>query len=157
MKLTDYAPRAGYMDTVLTGTGLIGVEVGCDVGAHAEALLTFTGTKFLYLIDTFENPWCEGYCCGRLARWQHKIKVIKNTSEAQAVHYKEQVFDYVYIDILHDEGTVAESLTGWWPTLKKGGVMGYRNYSSCKTAIDKFIVGKKFFISEYHNEIVIWK
>lgn len=157
MKLTDYAPRAAFLDTKLTGFDLIGVEVGCDVGAHAEALLLFTNTRYLYLIDTFDNPWCEGYCFGRLAGFNHKVKIIKNTSESQAAHYKAGIFDYVYIDIEHDEASVTGSLNDWWPTLKSGGIMGYRNYSSCKGAIDKFVHGKRYEISEYHNEIVIWK
>lgn len=157
MKITDYSPRAAFMDAHLKGFNLVGVEVGCDVGAHAEALLIYTNTAFLYLIDLFENEWCEGYCTGRLARWQHKVKVIKNTSESQSAHYTGKLFDYVYIDILHDEKTVSVSLSDWWPLIKAGGLMGYRNYSACKTAIDKFVVGKKYLISEYHNEIVIWK
>lgn len=156
MKETDFAPRASFLITKLKKRHLVGIEVGCDVGAHAEALLTYTDTIHLTLIDLFENPWCEGYCFGRLARWRHKVTIKKSTSHQES-QKTSGPFDYIYIDILHDEQSVANSLNDWWPHLAKGGILGYRNYSACKESIDRFVSDKEFEISQYHNEIVIWK
>lgn len=155
MKVTDYCPRAAFMDTKLTGNDLIGIEVGCDVGAHAEALLTYSNIKTLTVVDLWQNEWCEGYCKGRLSRFGN-VTFVKGTSHNASTKFDTQ-FDFIYIDISHDSETVKESLNDWWPLLKVGGVMGYRNYTTCKKEIDKFIVDKKHEISSYHNEIVIWK
>ena len=94
---------------------------------------------------------------GRLSRWSNRVVAMKTTSTSAAAHFKASSFDFVYIDIEHDINTVAESLTDWWQTIKPGGLMGYRNYSSCKIAIDKWLQGKKNEIDSYHNEIVIYK
>lgn len=155
MKVTDYCPRAAFMDTKLTGNDLIGIEVGCDVGAHAEALLTYSNIKTLTVVDLWQNEWCEGYCKGRLSRFGN-VTFVKGTSHNASTKFDTQ-FDFIYIDISHDSETVKESLNDWWPLLKVGGVMGYRNYTTCKKEIDKFIADKKHEISSYHNEIVIWK
>lgn len=169
MKLTDHAPRAAFMDTFLSPDAT-GIEVGCDCGAHAQALLEYAHVKFLHVIDLFENPWCEGYCTGRLSRWSNRVKVHKGSSHDIACTFNPQVplqkgshtepamqVDFIYIDILHDPITVRESLTDWWPLLKPGGILGYRNYTSCKVGIEPFLAGKRFQIDGYCNEIVIFK
>lgn len=153
MKVTDYCPRAAFMDTFINGG--IGIEVGCDVGAHAEALLVYKNIAHLIIVDLWQNEWCEGYCKGRLSKFNN-VTFVKGTSHNAASKFNTQ-FDFIYIDIAHDDTTVKESLIDWWPLLKVGGVMGYRNYTTCKKEIDKFILDKKYEISSYHNEIVIWK
>lgn len=155
MKVTDYCPRAAFMDTKLKGNDLVGIEVGCDVGAHAEALLVYKAIAHLIIVDLWQNEWCEGYCKGRLSKFNN-VTSVKGTSHNASTKFDTQ-FDFIYIDIAHDDITVKESLNDWWPLLKVGGVMGYRNYTTCKKEIDKFIVDKKHEISSYHNEIVIWK
>lgn len=157
MKSTDYAPRSAYFDTTINGYDLIGIEVGCDVGSHAEALMTYTNTKHLYLVDIWQKEFAEGYCKGRMAKFQHKVTFIAGTSKYAAKMFVGGFFDYVYIDITHDAVTVEQSLNDWWSKLKSGGVLGHRNYSTCKILIDKFIVDKKFAVDSYHNEIVIFK
>ena len=152
MKVTDYCPRAAFMDTFIKGG--IGIEVGCDVGAHAEALLVYKNIAHLTVVDLWENEWCEGYCKGRLSKFGN-VLFLKNSSHGASK--VGGIYDFIYIDISHDSETVKESLKDWWPLLKVGGVMGYRNYTTCKKEIDKFIVDKKHEISSYHNEIVIWK
>lgn len=153
MKPTDYAPRASPFDLHII-PGSIGVEVGCDVGAHAEAILKYRQPLQITVIDLWENQWCEGYCFGRLREYPN-VKFLKGTSHELIGKFV--AVDWVYIDIEHDYHTVNESLNDWWEKLNPGGVMGYRNYTACKSAIDPFIVGKKFIVDAYSNEIVIWK
>lgn len=159
MKITDFCPRAAPMDTYLKGTNLTGVEVGCDVGAHAEALLTYCSIEKLHLIDLFESKYCEGYCEGRLARWQHRIQLHKGTSHEIAWKLVACSFDFVYIDISREPEIVTQSLVDWWKLVKKGGVLGYRNYSEVKEPVDTFVSANRieFKIDDYHNEIILIK
>lgn len=154
MKTSDLAPRTSFFATKIK-PDTVGVEVGCDCGAHAQALLEYRHVKFLHCIDLFENLWCEGYCTGRLSRWENRVQIIKGSSNAIAK--RGGSFDFIYIDIAHDPTTVRESLNDWWPLLKSGGILGYRNYSSCKEGIDPWLVGKVWEVDGYHNEIIIFK
>lgn len=172
MKSTDYACRAAFMDSLLTGTDLVGIEVGADNGAHCISLLKYCSVKHLTIVDTWSNPEMKGYCKGRLESHGYKqnIKMIQGTSHEVSIllHFMNQTsgfqVDFCYIDITHDYFTVKQSLEDWWPKLKSRGLLGYRNYADSneelKRAVDEFILEKgitKTEISKYHNEICLFK
>lgn len=165
MKITDYASRPAAMDSYLKGQQLTGVEVGCDVGAHAEALLKYCDIKLLHLVDLFENDYCKGYCEGRLFSqgFKNNVDILKTDSTTASVSLAKGNFDFIYIDIGHDKKTVEKSLTDWWKLLNVGGVMGYRNYSDSnyelRTAIDIFIKNTscQYRVENYCNEIILFK
>ena len=165
MKSTDYAPRSAAMDAHLRGQDLRGIEVGCDVGAHAEALLRYCAVSHLVVVDLWEKDFYRGYCMGRLQShgWKNRTEFLQMTSHSAVQHFGDDTFDFVYIDILHDYATVKESLEDWWPKLKVGGVMGYRNYSPSNReltrAVDEFIAQRQVEakVESYHGEIVLFK
>lgn len=165
MKSSDYAPRAGALDSHLKGRNLIGVEVGCDVGAHAEALLRYCDVAQLTLIDLWEKEFYRGYCQGRLQSqgWKNNVDFIQATSHVASSRFDTLHFDFIYIDIEHDYDTVRESLEDWWPKLKFGGILGYRNYSASnhgvKQAIDEFVAQYQIEsqYEKYHAEMLMFK
>ncbi len=156
MKQTDYAPRAAPMDLYLK-IDATGVEVGCDVGAHAESLLRYSGVKILHLVDIWENEFCRGYCEGRLHSqgFMNRVNLIHAGSDVAVMEFKADSLDFVYIDIQVTRST----LPAWWEVLKPGGVMGVRNYTVHKSAVMEFLVRENCTtkIDEYHNEIILWK
>lgn len=169
MKPTDFAPRVTPFITHLTGKNLIGVEVGCDVGAHAEAILTHASVDKLYLVDRFDNPNLYWYLKGRLetkpnCRQRFEIMNMDSYRAARELDYMKEGFDFVYIDITHDADTVLQSLNDWWPLVKKGGLLGYRNYSDTYSEVKKavdlffdFVPSKSTKVESYQAEIIIWK
>lgn len=161
MKKTDYAPRAAAMDTYLTGQDLIGIEVGVDAGAHAEALLKYCPVKHLTLIDIWDNEWIRGYCEGRLSSFRNRYKLVKGYSHSVSSKFHPGYADFIYIDIGHDYDTASKSLNDWWPVLKENGILGYRNYSikGIEKAVDEFISKHKIphEVDPYHNEIILFK
>lgn len=143
MKITDYSPRATPMDSFLIGKDLVGIEIGTDVGAHAEALLLYCDIQRLFLVDIWDKEYYKGYCQGRLRWYQNKIVYIHQDShKASLCEYTP--FDFMYIDIPHDYATVKQSLEDWWPKLKEGGILGYRNYAPAMPevmqAVDDFFI-----------------
>lgn len=142
MKITDYCPRAAPFDSFIKGDNLIGIEIGTDVGAHAEALLMYCDIKKLYLVDIWDNNYMYGYCQGRLRWYANKIEYINKDSHKAALQGY-PLFDFIYIDIPHDYDTVKQSLEDWWFKLKSGGILGYRNYAPTNLelmrAVDEFI------------------
>lgn len=160
MKVNDYATRTGYIETFLTGSDLVGAEVGVDVGSHAASILTYCDIKKLWLIDVWLNPWCEGYCCGRLSKWKNKICMEKTTSAAGSKLFGVGTMDFIYLDVQHDYNSVSEDLKSWWLTIREGGILALRNYNGnegLKRAADEFVRGKKFEVESYCNEIIVFK
>lgn len=139
MKITDYSPRAAPFDSYLRGRDLVGAEVGVDVGAHAEALLTYCPIGMLHLIDVWPNPYCRGYCEGRLSRFRARFSMNKAESVAASGRFPDGSLDFVYVDQIHEGPSVAADLAAWWPKLAFGGVLGYRNYTGRGTALDKAV------------------
>lgn len=161
MKLSDFAPRTGALECYLSGQNLEGVEVGSDICAHAESILTNCSIQKLHLIDIWENEYCRGYCAGRLARWHHKVELHKGKSSIEVVGFGVNSLDFVYLDNTHDYKSVSEDLKNWWQKLREGGIMALRNYADSneelKRAADEFSHGKEFKIERYHGEIIFFK
>lgn len=160
MKATDFSMRTGFLECYLKGTNLVGVEIGSDVGAHAESILTHCSIEKLTLVDPWVNPLMEGICIGRLFRWRNRVCMEKMTSEQAVKLFGVRVLDFVYIDQLHDYDSVKFDLTNWWGKLKEGGILALRNYNGnpgLKKAADEFIFGKRHEIDNYLNEILIFK
>jgi hypothetical protein len=165
MKITDYAPRSGALDAHLTRMDLTGIEVGCDVGAHAEALLRYCGVRHLTVVDLWDKEFYRGYCMGRLQSqgWKNKTAFLQMTSHQAAQGFGEDAFDFIYLDIGFSYELISEALVDWWPKLKAGGLMGCRNYAPSTPengrAINEFIElhGLKSEFERYHGEIVLFK
>ena len=161
MKISDFAPRTGAMEFYLTGKNLTGIEIGCDVGAHAESILTHCSIDRLYVVDLFENKWCEGFCEGRLSRWYHRYVLLKGESLKIANKFGVNTMDFVYLDQEHDYKSVHDDLAIWWEKVKEDGITVLRNYADnnieLKKAADEFALNKRHAIESYYSEIIIFK
>lgn len=139
MKVTDYAPRAAPFDTHIQKLDghLTGVEVGVDVGAHAQALLEYCNIARLTLVDPWPNPYCRGYCDGRLAAlgFRSRISMMQCGSVDAARSFGDATLDFAYIDQEHGGPSVKADLVAWWPKLRVGGILGYRNYTKEPTPL----------------------
>ncbi len=166
MKKTDYAVRAADFDSHLMTRGdQTGIEIGVDVGAHAEALLQFCPIHKLYLVDTWEKDFYRGYCEGRLLTkgYGSKVEFIQRTSLQAATYFRGIAikFHFIYIDQLHDYESVKNDLYAWWDLLHQGGILGYRNYAASnaelKQAVDEFVEKFKIRTQVERGEIVLFK
>lgn len=166
MKVTDYAPRAAPFDSYLAAIGhnLIGIEIGVDVGAHAQALLQYCPIRMLTLVDPWPNPYCRGYCEGRLSAlgFRARFGMLQCGSIEAAAKVGVEQLDFAYIDQEHGGDSVAADLRAWWPKIKPGGVLGYRNYSDTKTplvaAVDAFVAAERGIVAtKATGEIVMVK
>lgn len=161
MKITDYGPRVAPMDAYLTGRNLVGAEVGVDVGAHAEALLRYCDIRHLLLIDEWPRELQCGWCEGRLRAlgfWPRVTMRQRNAHQASVEVHTESL-DFVYIDIRHDSDTAREALEDWWPKVKPGGVLAYRQYHapSVAEAVDAFTARHGIRIQVEEAEILLWR
>lgn len=161
-KLTDYMPRPGLLEAHLIGRNLIGAEIGVDVGAHAESLLTNCDVQKLYLIDQWDRDYNYGYCCGRLETkgFKHKVEFIKGSSTKADVYVENSSLDFIYFDAAHDYETVKEDLRIWAPKINIAGIIAVRgiSFQGVSKAVTEFLRATNYRseISEYHNEVIIW-
>lgn len=164
MKTSDYLPRATHFDTLLKGNNLVGVEVGVDVGAHAEAILLVADIKSLHLVDIWDIDFYYGYCQGRLNSkgYLHKVNYHKMESTKAVKQFNNDSLDFVYLDIPQDYHQHLEALYTWSDKIIKNGIIGIRNafVPDVNKAIKGFIEKSTFKIleeSKYHNEIILQK
>ncbi|HET9564653.1 MAG TPA: class I SAM-dependent methyltransferase [Mycobacterium sp.] len=162
MKVTDYAPRAAAFDTYLKGAGLVGAEIGVDAGAHAEALLRYCPVAKLYLVDPWPRDYAFGYCEGRLARYRHRIAMVRKQSKDAVALFTDASLDFLYFDQAQAGTSVAYDLEHWWPRLKVGGVLGHRNYAPVNQglmdAVDAFAAAHKLEkIVEFASDVILLK
>jgi methyltransferase family protein len=163
MKVTDYAPRAAPFDTYLKGRDLFGAEIGVDVGAHAEALLRYCGVRLLVLIDPWPREYYRGFCTARLqvlGFWS-RVSILQQTSQKAAPNFDIASLDFLYFDQEHTFEAVRMDLEDWWPRLKPGGLLGYRNYGpsapDLTRAVDAFVARHHIKAQKETGEILLWK
>jgi hypothetical protein len=164
MKITDFMPRCGFIETLLSDIDMIGAEIGVDIGSHAESMLINCDIAQLNLIDPWEDDYCFGYCRGRLETkgYCHKANFMRMKSLDAVDLFQDESLDFIYFDQKQDYETVAADIVAWWPKLANYGVAawrGYPDYPGMKEAIDEFLYiwNYKSQIDEWTREIAIWK
>lgn len=139
-------------------------EIGVDEGLNAERIIKISKPKELYLID----PW-DPYVYKHMTDLEAKdyvsileirynnvkdkyknnksVKIIRETSISASKNFKDEYFDWVYIDADHDYNSVKEDIEHWYPKVKMGGFIGGHDYidnntnnkKPVKRAVDEFI------------------
>jgi len=64
----------------------------------------------------------------RLARFKHRISILRMRSEVAAKRIEELPCDFIYIDGNHSYSHVSRDLALWYPKLRPGGVMSGHDY-----------------------------
>ena len=139
-----------------------GVEVGVHLGKFSEVLLARSRMRKLYLVD----PWLDygrgkyemegddifAECKARMVKFGKRAKLIREPSPEAVRHFKDDYFDFVFIDGNHKYKAVVADLDAWWPKLKSGGILGCHDYCrrfNCRVieAVSEFV--EKHGLKEY--------
>lgn len=132
-----------------------GVELGSLRGDFSEMILNAINPRSLFLIDPYETvddktygeelgylPTAYSttedyeYIQNRFSKeiFYGKVTIFKSFSYYIANHFKEGIFDFVYVDSSHLYEDVKKDLEDWWPKIKEGGLMAGHDYKK----LDKF-------------------
>lgn len=125
----------------------VGVEIGVQAAFFSETTLKrWKSCKIYVLVDpwqhqdhyhdganTAQNVQDKTYnsAINRLRPFEEqgvKIIVCRNFSDICVNHFKDNYFDYIYVDARHDFKSVYKDMSIWWPKLKAGGIFAGHDY-----------------------------
>jgi predicted O-methyltransferase YrrM len=119
-------------------------EVGVGWGGYSKFLLNNCPGIILYSIDPWTGaefrPGSKEHVYDLLKVFGDRSKILDLTSKDAATQFKDNTFDFIYIDGDHCEAAVKLDLESWWPKLRIGGTLAGHDYSigSVKTVVDDF-------------------
>lgn len=119
-----------------------GVEIGVQSGSFSEIILSRWNCKKLYLVDIWSKQ--EDYndianveddiqldlylsVCKKFFN-DKRVTVLREDSLSAANHFREDFFDFIYLDADHSYEGVVKDINAWYPKLKKGGVFAGHDY-----------------------------
>jgi len=137
-------------------------EVGSFAGESAEIFSKYFQT--VHCVD----PWTsDPNICGLIAACPFNCEDVQRSFDERAakcgnlvkhVGYSIDVaktvedgsLDFVYIDGLHDYGSVKQDIAAWWPKVKVGGFIGGHDYHDVKMKSDFQVkMAVQAFLSEH--------
>jgi len=83
-------------------------------------------------------------------KYINRIKIIKEFSQTAANFFKDNFFDFIYIDANHSYETVKQDLKRWYPKLSKGGLFAGHDYFNGKI---KFHENGKAYVYEVKKAV----
>lgn len=149
----------GFYDFVSLSNPKTIVEIGVWKGHSISYLASKNQQSEIYAVDLFEktndfyylkktNLYIQlpkiyeiynQYLISQNTR--HLIKDIKSISWEASSKFKDEYFDFVYIDACHDYDCVVKDLIAWYPKVKNGGIFSGHDYAwskDVKKAVDEF-------------------
>ena len=153
----------------------IGVEVGVFRGELSVRLLQNIPELTLFMVDLWSPKTYCGKCdqsVSEIMRNEYEKNYIQNYEYVQeitepfyeraiilqqdsliaAAQFKNQYFDFVFLDAGHSHDDVKADIFAWYPKIKKGGwICGhdYNNFPGVNKAVDEIFKGKAEIDSDY--------
>lgn len=117
----------------------VGLEVGVRTALYSKYILLNSNLEKMYGIDPYtpniqlfpSTGDCEDMYKKALAHMQEfgdRYELIRGYSPEAANLFKDDFFDFIYIDGLHDGMSVNYDVRAWWPKLKTGGIIAGHDY-----------------------------
>jgi len=112
---------------LLPKNGIV-VEIGVQYGIYSEKILKINNPKKLYLIELNKKH------ANDLKKKFHKeinegrVIVINESSFTAHKHFKDNYFDWIYIDARHDYNSVSQDINNFVSKIKQNGLMVHNDY-----------------------------
>jgi predicted O-methyltransferase YrrM len=90
---------------------------------------------------------------------KHIIKPIRKSSLETVNDFKDETFDFIFIDAAHDYDNVSKDLEAWYPKLKIGGFFAGHDYGNGWHEVERAVnewVSKNNFILEIKGAESTW-
>jgi len=151
----DIRPSTNFlMDHFISGSDLVGVEIGTQYGYNAYNILSnMSNVSKLFLIDPYESysdygeSWAssDGVDCALvkakkcLSKFDDRIVFVKKFSDVAVSVIPDDV-DFVYVDGNHDYDFVRRDLMLYYPKIKSGGVLCGHDFATYELGVCRAVV-----------------
>jgi hypothetical protein len=122
----------------------VGVEVGVQRGTFAKTILS-NWDGHLFLVDSWRNFPSENYvdmanvsdeehrknlniCLDTMSAYEGRYTICRGLSKETSEYFKDEIFDFVYIDANHSYEGCLEDIRSWIKKIKKGGCICGHDY-----------------------------
>ncbi len=120
----------------------VGIEIGSYEGEYAKYLLD-NWNGHLYMVDIWrhldENEYNDisnqvdpietiSKVVNNLKGYENRTTLLRTDSKSATEIFKDDFFDFIYIDANHKYKYVLEDLLAWYPKLKVGGIFAGHDY-----------------------------
>ena len=165
----DYRPFDRFLKS-LNKENLVGAEIGVYDGWHALDMMQGLSIQKFILVDPWKcyTDYTESVFSPKknqkgmderakvtqkvMKKYGDKVVIMRQFSEEAAKLISNESLDFVYIDGNHQYEFVKKDIEAWYPKVKKGGVIGGDDYTSCpETEIEGFGIFKA--VHEFFNKL----
>jgi hypothetical protein len=142
-----------------------GVEIGVKQGEFSKHLLSNWNCKQLYLVDPWitqaDSVYDENHhnhsddyeiCKKNVEQFKDKYQFVRNFSHNAHKMFKNEYFDFIYIDGNHSYEAVKQDLNDWYPKLKPHGIICGDDYTV--KSIDN-VFGYEFGVKKAVDEFAL--
>ena len=139
------------------------IEIGTFDGKNARTILEFLDIEKIYLIDPYYYEKSDNSTTQKeietnggdfyfekarkiLKKWENKITWINKNSDNAVSLFKDNYFDYIYIDGNHTYKQVLKDMENYYKKIKIGGVLaGHDICNGIHAQVDNWGVTEAFF------------
>ena len=137
----------------------VGIEIGVDEGLTSRYFLSQLPELKLFGIDPYAEyiDWNGNYldkngrsnslemASNRLNKFEKRYMLYRMTSDDAVENFKDNAYDFIFIDGLHEYKQLLKDCANYFPKIKKGGVFAGHDYIT--------IVGVKIAVDEFAKEV----
>ena len=144
-----------------------GCEVGVWKGNTSRVLLKRFPHLFLWMVDSWkiegvqwrttqsniQESLKEAIESTQFAR--DRCNIVEQLSMDAVMQFRDELFDFVFINADHTYKAVYEDLRGWWPKVRDGGILCGDNYNDrleryrqkwgVKKAVDEWLAENRWY------------
>jgi len=153
---------------------VMGIEIGTGRGESAYLLLEkCPNIELIYTIDPFKEymDWngiipgdkqakCEGIAQKNLSKFGNRAKIISSTSQEAVNLFKEDFYDFLFIDGDHSVSAVMGDLSNYYSKIKSGGIVAIHdsNLDSVRSGVKAFKEQNRIRIPSTNtsNGVLFW-
>jgi hypothetical protein len=157
----------------------LGIEIGVQSGDYAKMILEESELHLILLdswrelvdypdkgnVTTAQHLVLMNNTLKTLSEFEGRFTLMRELSEVAVNFFKDDLFDFLYMDANHSEQFVYTELIRWWKKVKKGGVMAGHDYVNLtdevndfgvKNAVDKFFENLDIKVNSVDNPFPTW-
>lgn len=132
----------GLIDLLKDKSNIVGLEIGCDVGDTAYALLENNPNLTLHSIDPYTDyvDWNGNFLKSRdemyfsvlkrMEKFGNRFVLHRTTSDEKFEDFSDEEFDFIFIDGLHTYEQLSKDCVNYYSKVKNNGIFSGHDFQT---------------------------